>query len=111
MLRNLLKGANLYMKDNNKADLINLIDDDGKSHDFEIVDEAEIEGEYYAALMPYIENADEITEDDCEVYLFKIVEEKGEEMFVNIENDDEYEAVYKVFEERFENMMYDDEEE
>jgi len=90
--------------------IVNLIDDSGDQHDFEIVDEAEINGEYYAALMPHVEDLNDISEGDSEIYLFKVLEENGEEVFASIENDDEYKEVYAVFEQLFENLLFEDDE-
>jgi len=69
-----------------------LIDKEGKESPFEIVGSLEIDGNEYIAFMP-------IESDECEyVILKKERDENGEDVYVTIDDDDEFEAVAEVFE-------------
>lgn len=77
------------MEDNN---LVQLTDENGKEVNFEHVMTVEHDGNYYVAL--------EATEDtdDCqegEIIILKIVQDddSGEDIYVTIEDDDEFKAV------------------
>lgn len=91
------------------ATLISLIDDEGNEQQFEIIDETEIDGENYAALFPYVSEDEELTDENSQVYLFKILEDGEGEIFATIEDDDEFEKVYAIFEDRLNNLLFDDE--
>ncbi len=69
-----------------------LIDEDGNENPFEIIGRLEIEGNEYLAFMP-------IDSDECEyVILKKERDENGEDVYVTIDDDDEFESVAEVFE-------------
>ncbi len=80
-----------------------LTDEDGKEIDFEVIGEAEIDGAYYYAMEPVgAENSDDgIIE---YVLLKKDTDEDGEEVFVTIDDEDEFDKVAAYFDE-----MFDDE--
>ncbi|MGI6403424.1 MAG: DUF1292 domain-containing protein [Oscillospiraceae bacterium] len=81
-------------------DLLTLVDEDGKEHEFELVDTAEFEGVNYAALVPVFESGQELLDDSGELILLKVVEEDGEEFLEPIEDDDEFDRVGAFFMER-----------
>lgn len=69
-----------------------LIDEDGKESPFEIIGRLEIGGFEYMAFMP-------IDSDECEyVILKKERDENGENVYVTIDDDDEFEDVAAAFE-------------
>lgn len=69
-----------------------LIDEDGNENPFEIIGKMEIEGVEYIAFMP-------IDSDECEyVILKKDRDENGEDVYVTIDDDDEFESVAEAFE-------------
>ncbi len=72
-----------------------LIDEEGKESPFEIVGKLEINGNEYFAFMP-------IESDDCEyVVLKKEKDEDGEDVYVTIDDDEEFDAVAEAFEDEF----------
>lgn len=93
--------ARLRMADNingnigeSDADTCLLIDEDGNENPFEIIGELEIDGAVYLALMP-------LDSDECEyVILKKELDENGEDIYVTIDDDDEFESVAEAFEDR-----------
>lgn len=69
-----------------------LVDEDGTEHTFTILESVEIDEQIYAVLMP------EDSVDD-EAYIFKVeVDESGEEILMDIEDDDEFQRVVAVLE-------------
>jgi len=75
-------------------EIIELVDDEGNEHLFELVAELEMEGNLYKVLIPYEENAEEDEETEVEVIILKSqTDENGEEFLVDIEDDEEWEKV------------------
>ena len=87
-----------------------LTDEDGKEIEFELVGSVEIKGVEYYAMIP-ADAADQAQEDGgfCEyVILKKEKDENGEDMFVTIDDDDEFDDVADVFDDMFsEEIDYD----
>lgn len=92
-----------------EADLLTLIDEDGKEQQFEILDEIEQDDKIYYALYPVFNSPEEELESDGVYYIFEAVEEDGEELLVEVEDEQLSESLAEIFEDHFENM-YDDEE-
>lgn len=70
-----------------EEELIVLIDEDDKEHTFELIETFTVDGENYAALVPWDEE-----EDDSAIVL-KIKVENDEEMLYDIEDDAEWQKV------------------
>ncbi len=78
-------------------DIIVLYDEEGNEENYEHIDTIEYEGESYVVLTPA--GAEEESE-DLEVVFMKIVpdpENKGDQMLVVIDDDDELDAVFAEF--------------
>ena len=72
-------------------DLIVLTDEDGKEHEFKVLEVIAVDDKNYAILQPTA------TEDD-EAIIFRIEEdEQGNEVLVDIEDDDEWEKVAETY--------------
>ncbi len=87
-----------------------LNDEEGNEIEFELIGSAEIKGVAYFAMIPA--DAAEKAQDDggfCEyVILKKEKDESGEDMFVTIDDDDEFDDVADVFDDMFsEEIDYD----
>ncbi len=92
------------------ADLITLTDEDGEDHEFELVDTLEHNGKSYVALVTSAENPDEMLEDDGNLVIMKIIEEKdGDDILELIEDDDEFEEISDIFMDRLSDMYEFDE--
>jgi len=78
-------------------DIVTLSDDDGKEYTFEILDAIESDMGRYLALLPVYEDPQDQLDDSGELVVVKVEEENGEEYFVDIEDDDEYETVSEAF--------------
>ena len=84
-------------------DFITLVDGNGKETEFEIVDSLVTDNNEYFALIP-TETAENLSEDDGELVILKVVEENGEEFLEPIEDDEEYESIAEIFMERLEDL-------
>lgn len=87
------------MENEYNPDLITVEDENGKKHNFEILETTELDGERYVALLPVYEEATEIIENDGELVILKVVDENGEDVLVTIDDDEEFDRVATVFEE------------
>ncbi len=86
-----------------EALVITLTDEDGKEIEFEVIGDAEIDGTVYYAMMP-TDNAS-AEEDVFEYVLLKKVEEDGEDMFVTLDDEEEFEKVANFFDEMFDSEV------
>ena len=84
-------------------DIVTLVDENGKETEFEIVDSLVTDNNEYFALIP-TETAENLSEDDGELVILKVVEENGEEFLEPIEDDEEYESIAEIFMERLEDL-------
>lgn len=80
---------------NTEREFITLVDEDGKVIEFELIDEVEMDGVQYFAI---VEAAD-ADKTFCEYGIVKVIVENGEEMLVTIDDDDEYNKVADYFDE------------
>ncbi len=90
-----------------EKDVISLLDEDGKEHEFEIVDALELEDRQYMALVPlYSEDeAQDALEDSGELVILRVSDEEdedGEQYLDVIEDEEEYNRVADLFMERLE---------
>ena len=90
-------------------DIITLLDDDNNQHEFEIIDEVEYQGETFYALMPTDNNKFRV--DDSQYYIFKVVEEDGEEFLDEVEDGEIFNALADIFEDRFNDTFFGEDEE
>lgn len=90
-------------------DIVSVIDEDGKEHVFEELDRIETDSGKYVALLPLPENPDKLTEGDDELIILKVEEDKGEIYLAPIEDDNEFNEVGQIFEERLAEMFDFDE--
>jgi len=88
-------------------EIITLTDEDGQEHQFAILDVIEVDNKEYAILIP-TDEAEAENEDEA-VILRLETDESGEEVLVDIEDDEEWQRVAQVWEELVESE--DDEEE
>lgn len=89
-------------------DLVSVIDEDGAEHIFEELDRIETDSAKYVALLPVYDDAEDILDDDGEVIILKVEEDKdGETYLCPIENAKEFDEVQKIFEERLSDLFED----
>ncbi len=94
-----------YEGDDAQSDLVTLVDDEGNEHDFLIEDIFEYRDKRYAVLVPSLGSFDEgegegeetgeegdwEDEQELEAYIFRIDEVGGEEVLVEVEDEEEWE--------------------
>ena len=81
-------------------DIVTVVDDEGNQHEFEIVDAIETDDGRYVALVPVYDNPSDLINDDGELVILTVKEENGEDLLLPIEDDDKFEEIAEIFEER-----------
>ncbi len=81
-------------------DLVTVVDDEGNQHQFEVLDAIETDEGRYVALIPVYDNPADLIDDDGELVILTVKEENGEDLLLPIEDDDEFEEVAEIFQER-----------
>ena len=97
------------MEDNFGPDFITVTDEDGNDFELELVDTLEHKGVTYYAMFPAVEEDEatgepkDVDADDEEygLVIMKAIEENGEELLSTLDSDEELDAVYALFMERF----------
>lgn len=97
------------MDENYNPDIVSVVDEDGVEHTFEELDRIETDDARYVALLPVYDEAEEILEDDGELIILKVSEEDGETYLEPIEDEDEFNEIGNIFEERLSEMFDFDE--
>ncbi|MEE1185914.1 MAG: DUF1292 domain-containing protein [Acutalibacteraceae bacterium] len=85
--------------------ILSLTDEDGKEFTFEVLDDIDFEDERYMALLPQYDDPVKMLESSGELVILKIVTEDGEDAFIEIEDDDEYERVASIFTDRLQDLF------
>jgi uncharacterized protein YrzB (UPF0473 family) len=98
------------MSEEFNPDLVSVIDENGVEHVFEELDRIETDTAKYVALLPVYDEAEEIIDDDGELIILKVCEEDGETYLEPIEDDNEFNEIGKIFEERLSELFAFDEE-
>lgn len=80
--------------------IVSVLDDEGNEHQFEILDAIETDDGRYVALLPIYTDADAAIEDDGELVILEVVNDEGEDLLVPIEDDDTFDEIAEIFEER-----------
>lgn len=96
------------MTDEFEADLLTLIDDDGQEHEFEIIDEIENDEGHFMALVPTQQSPEDISAESETYYIFEVVEIDGEEQLQEVDDDDLLDRLADLFENRFNDSYYDE---
>lgn len=81
-------------------DLVTVVDDEGNQHQFEVLDAIETDDGRYVALVPVYDNPSDLINDDGELVILTVKEENGEDLLLPIEDDDEFDEIAEIFEER-----------
>ena len=97
------------MEENFGPDFITVTDEDGNDFELELVDTLEHKGVTYYAMFPAVEEDEatgeprDVDADDEEygLVIMKAIVENGEELLSTLDSDEELDAVYELFMERF----------
>ena len=80
-------------------DIVVLNDDEGNEHEFMHLATIEVEGSTYFVLLP-VEETEDDEEEEAEAIILKLgKDENGEDMLIDIEDDEEWEKVADAWEE------------
>lgn len=85
------------------SDFITIVDEDGQEIELEVLDTMDYKGKTFMAFLPA-----DMEEDDPDygmIILRSVLDEKGEEVFESIDDDEELNDVY----EHFMKLLFDDE--
>ncbi len=93
------------MSEEFNPDLVSVIDENGVEHVFEELDRIETDTAKYVALLPVFDEAEEILDDDGELIILKVCEEDGETYLEPIEDDNEFNEIGKIFEDRLSELF------
>ena len=81
-------------------DLVTVEDEDGVTHTFEKLDAIETDNGRYVALLPFYEDPTEMLQDDGELIILEVQEDGNGSTLVPIEDDDLFDEIADIFEER-----------
>lgn len=100
------------MAENYNPDLITVVDENGVQHVFEELDRIETDDGRFVALLPVYDEAEEILDSDGELIILSVVEdEDGETYLEPIEDDELFDSIGQIFEERLADLFeFNDEE-
>ncbi|MBO7681319.1 MAG: DUF1292 domain-containing protein [Clostridia bacterium] len=85
--------------------LITVQDDDGVEHIFEELDRIETDQGRYVAMLPTFDSEEEMLESDSELIILRVIEDGEETYLAAIEDDDEFDEVAEIFEERLADLF------
>lgn len=81
-------------------EIVTLVDEEGEEHDFTLIEVIEVDCTEYAILLPTDENGEE---NSNEAIILKLIQDtEGNDLLVDIEDDDEWEKVAGAYEEMIE---------
>ena len=86
------------------ANLMTLLDEEGNEHTFEVADTLEEGDEQYVALIPVFDDPAGMLEDSGELVILKTVEEDGEAFLEPIEDEAEFDSNSDIFMKRLEDL-------
>ncbi|ADL42672.1 protein of unknown function DUF1292 [Caldicellulosiruptor obsidiansis OB47] len=92
--------------------IVTLVDEEGREISFEMLDKVNYNGNDYIVLLPLEEMEKE--DEEAEVVILRIEDRDGEEVYVGVEDEEELENVFEIFQSRFDDEdfdMYDEDEE
>ena len=84
--------------DEEEVEVYTLEDEEGNESEFSLIKRMEIDGQAYVAFEPFEE--EDIEDDEDSFVILKVINENGEEVFVTIEDDDQFDKVADIFEEQ-----------
>ena len=92
-------------------DIITVVDDDGAEHEFEVLDRIETDDDMkYVAIIPKYDDPQDLLNDDVELIILRVTETEDENILEPIEDDDEFDEIAAIFQERLSEYFDFDEE-
>ena len=78
-------------------DLVTLSDDEGNEFTFEVLDETDVDGNHYVAMLPVYDDPKDMTEDADPLIIMKQVSETDGDFFDEIVDENEFAKVADIF--------------
>ncbi len=92
-------------------DIVSVVDEEGVEHTFEELDRIETDEGRFIALLPIYNEAEEILDGDGELIILSVIEdEDGETYLEPIEDEELFNSIGQIFEERLADYFEFDEE-
>jgi len=91
-------------------DVVTLLDEEGQEHQFVVLDILMVDDREYAILIPAEDGMANQDAGEQEAVIFRIVENEDEQTLMVVEDDDEWDAVARAWEEQMELEDEEDEE-
>lgn len=85
-------------------ELYTLADEDGNEMDFEMLDQMEIDGVLYYAMIPYYEAPEDMLDNDGQLVVLRSEIVDGEELLATIDDEAEYDRIGAIFIERLDGV-------
>lgn len=102
---------NSALNDEYGPDIVSVVDENGVEHTFEELDRIETDDGRFIALLPVYDEAEEILDGDGELIILTVTEDEDGEIYLEpIENEELFNKVGKLFEERLEDIFEFEEE-
>lgn len=101
------------MNANFGPEILNLIDEEGNEHEFELLDEIDIDNEHYIAIFPTAANSEDYFSSDGELIIMKVDKDDPDESYMHIESEEEFDKISAIFVDRLSEefeFIYPDEE-
>ena len=87
-------------------DIVTVVDDDGEEHLFEVLDRIETDDDKrYIAMIPVFDDDQALLDDTGELIILRVIEENGDSILEPIEDEDEFNEIGKIFEDRLSEMF------
>ncbi len=85
-----------------QSEVVTLVDDDGHEHDFFMVDSFQVNSRQYTVLVPIVYDDEEDLDEEFtpgeEAYIFRIDVVDGEEILVEVEEEEEWAVAAREYE-------------
>lgn len=98
----------MNMDNSYSPDLITLLDENGREHDFEILDIIEQDSRRFYALMPVFQNGVDMLNDSGQYTILEAFDTDSGEELAELEDDELRRSLSRLFEDRFDSMFYND---
>lgn len=85
--------------------IVSVLDEDNVEHKFEMIDAIETDTDRYLALLPVFDNVTDIIDDDGDLVILKVLKDGDEEILVTIDDEEEFEEIVGIFEERLSELF------
>jgi uncharacterized protein YrzB (UPF0473 family) len=91
--------------DEAEVEVYTLEDEEGSESEFTLIKRMDINGQSYVAFEPFSEDDDSTDNEEDSFVILKVVNEDGEEVFITIEDDEEFDKVADIFEDELMSEM------